>query len=435
MKTILIISYSPLHSDPRILRQVNCLKDKYKLLTIGNAPINDNNIIFYNAIKTYKKQQSVKIKKRFNKNRLKKKIRHYFYLIRKKLFFKKLSKRFKIFHKLYIHFLIIINSLFKLNIKKVNEHFSSYLFRGYNIDYINSQNIQRPDIIIANDCNGLYLAYELNKINNWNTKVYFDAHEYAPTEYINSLKWIFFTQPLIIWALKNSIKCVSIMSTVCDGIAKEYEKYFKFPTNTVRIITNASTYNDTLKPNPINNGIIRLIHHGISQKERKLELMIKMMKYLNPEKYELNFMITKADPVYYDYLLKLAKKNRNINFIEPVSFSEIISTINNYDIGVYILKPTSFNQKHALPNKFFEFIQARLAIAIGPSIEMVKIIDQYNLGVHSKYFTPKSLAKTISQLTTQQIMEYKKNADKYAKELSAEENMNKIRSIIAELDT
>jgi hypothetical protein len=144
-------------------------------------------------------------------------------------------------------------------------------------------------------------------------------------------------------------------------------------------------------------------------------------------------MLTKADPDYYNYLLKLAKNNKNINFIEPVLFSEIIGTINNFDIGVYILKPESFNQKYALPNKFFEFIQARLAIAVGPSIEMVKIIDRYNLGVHSKDFTPKSLAKAISQLTPEQIMEYKQNADKYAKELSAEENMNKIRGIIAEL--
>jgi hypothetical protein len=162
--------------------------------------------------------------------------------------------------------------------------------------------------------------------------------------------------------------------------------------------------------------------------------MIKMMKYLDPEKYELNFMITKADPDYYSYLLKLAQNYKNINFIEPVPFSEITCTINNFDIGVFLLRPDTFSKKYVLPNKLFEFIQARLAIAVGPSIEMVKIIDRYNLGVYSKDFTPKSLAKAIAQLTPEKIMEYKRNSDKYAKELSAEENMNKIREIIAELD-
>jgi len=433
MKTILIISYSPLHSDPRILRQVNSLKDKYNILTIGNTPISDNSIIFYSAVSTYKKQQSL-VKEN---NKIFKKLKRYFSLIKKKLFFKKilkvLKKRAKVFYKFYIRFLIIINRLFNIKINKVDNYFSSYLFKGFNIGYINSQNIKKPDFIIANDCNGLYLAYELNKINNWNAKVYFDAHEYAPTEYSKSLKWMLFSQPLIIWALKNSIKCVSIMSTVCDGIVKEYERFFKFPSNTIRIITNASEYQDSLKPNEVKNKI-RLIHHGISQKERKLELMIDMMKYLDPNKYELNFMITKADPDYYNYLIKLAKKYKNINFIEPVPFSEITSTINNFDIGIYILKPESFNQKYALPNKLFEFIQARLAIAVGPSIEMVKIIERYNLGVHSKDFTSKSLAKVIAQLTPEKIMEYKYNSDKYAKELSAEENTNKIREIIAELN-
>jgi hypothetical protein len=39
MKTVLIISYSPLHRDPRILRQIQALKDKYKIITIGYTPV------------------------------------------------------------------------------------------------------------------------------------------------------------------------------------------------------------------------------------------------------------------------------------------------------------------------------------------------------------------------------------------------------------
>jgi len=187
------------------------------------------------------------------------------------------------------------------------------------------------------------------------------------------------------------------------------------------------------RQNKIQFNKIGLIHHGGAMKGRKLELMIKMMKYLDPDKYELTFMLVRSDPEYYNYLVKISQKYGNIRFIEPVCFSEITNTLNNYDIGIYILKPANYNDKHALPNKLFEFIQARLAIAIGPSVEMVKIVDRYNLGVHSKDFSPKSLAKAIIQLTPEKIMEYKRNSDKYAKELSAEENINKIREIIAEL--
>jgi len=188
-----------------------------------------------------------------------------------------------------------------------------------------------------------------------------------------------------------------------------------------------------LKQNKIKFDKIRLIHHGGAIKTRKLELMIEMMKFLTPDKYELTFMLVKSDLDYYNYLIQISKRYGNIKFIEPVCFSEITNTLNNYDIGIYILRPESYNDKYALPNKFFEFIQGRLAIAICPSIEMVRIIDRYNLGVYSKDFTPKSLAEAIAQLTNEKIMEYKENSEKYAKELSAEENMNKIREIITEL--
>ncbi len=51
---------------------------------------------------------------------------------------------------------------------------------------------------------------------------------------------------------------------------------------------------------------------------------------------------------------------------------EISDTISKYDIGLYMLQPNTFNQKWHCLIKFLNFIQARLAIAIWPSQEMVK---------------------------------------------------------------
>ena len=57
---------------------------------------------------------------------------------------------------------------------------------------------------------------------------------------------------------------------------------------------------------------------------------------------------------------------------------ELPRMANDYDVGLYLLPPTNFNQRYALPNKFFEFIQGRLAIAIGPSPEMAKLVERSN---------------------------------------------------------
>jgi len=410
MKTILIISYTPLHRDPRIIRQAQALRDKYKILTIGQTPINDNNIIFYSCVPQPPECES---EPRIIRTFWQKVLRRFTI----KFWTEKIKKRLNSCY-------LFIQSGFNVSL---------ILEKRLSIKYILSHNIENPDIIIANDWDGLYLASELKNKKKWHVKIYFDAHEYAPKE-MNTIEFYLRTRPLVVYALKKCKDDIDIMSTVCDGIAREYERFFDFPDGFVKIVTNAAEYNDTFKPNPIVGGIIRLIHHGGAMRGRKLELMIDMMKYLDPAKYELTFMLVKGEQNYYDYLINLSGKFKNIKFIEPVKFSEITTILNNYDMGIYILKPSNYNNKHALPNKLFEFIQARLAIAIGPSIEMVKIIDHYNLGVHSKDFTSKSLAKAILQLTPEKIMEHKRNADKYAKELSAEENMNKIRERIAELE-
>ncbi|MBK7701065.1 MAG: hypothetical protein IPJ39_21260 [Saprospiraceae bacterium] len=86
----------------------------------------------------------------------------------------------------------------------------------------------------------------------------------------------------------------------------------------------------------------------------------------------------------------------------------IVNFISKYDIGLYILEPTNFNNGMALPNKMFEFIQARLAIAIGPSPEMKSLVEEYNLGVVSADFDSKGLAISLNNLTHQNIIDFKR---------------------------
>ena len=48
-KNILIISYSPLHRDPRILRQIQALKDDYKIQTVGWTNPNVKDVDFFDC--------------------------------------------------------------------------------------------------------------------------------------------------------------------------------------------------------------------------------------------------------------------------------------------------------------------------------------------------------------------------------------------------
>ena len=126
--------------------------------------------------------------------------------------------------------------------------------------------------------------------------------------------------------------------------------------------------------------------------------------------------------------------SRNNVFLVPcVPTDEIVLFTNKYDIGLYILEPTNFNNANALPNKFFEFIQSRLAIAIGPSPEMAKIIEKTKNGIVAEDFTPKRMAEKLNLLTYENIDLMKEKSNLLAQSLNADENMKSLKIEIDKL--
>ena len=87
----------------------------------------------------------------------------------------------------------------------------------------------------------------------------------------------------------------------------------------------------------------------------------------------------------------------------------------------------------ALPNKLFEFIQARLAVAIWPSPEMARITEAYDLGVVSDQFSVEAAAGKLNALTTEDIVRFKQNAHQAAGMFCAEKNQDKLIGIVAKL--
>lgn len=127
-------------------------------------------------------------------------------------------------------------------------------------------------------------------------------------------------------------------------------------------------------------------------------------------------MLLERSPEYYN-TLKTFRSSR-IVFIKPVGFNEITRVLNKFDIGLYYLTPSNFNEKSSLPNKFFEFIQARLCIAISPVFEMKNIVEDNNLGIISDEFNLNDLANKIKSLSRKDILKFKMNVDSCSYKLS-----------------
>ena len=112
---------------------------------------------------------------------------------------------------------------------------------------------------------------------------------------------------------------------------------------------------------------------------------------------------------------------------------QLVAFSAGYDVGLFLLPPTNFNYRMALPNKFFEFMQARLAIAIGPSPEMARIVRQFDCGLVADSFDPKELAGLLNACSHEDFDRMKDGADRAATVHNAEANEGLFLSMVEDL--
>lgn len=360
MRTILIICYSPLHRDPRVLRQIRSLNKKFRIFTAG---LSNPSVPVANHV-----QLSL-----YHRNKIQKLLKLFYILLGK-------------YDKVYWN---------QIRLREL-------------------QNLSRLDfhLIIANDIDSLPIAYKLTQIKC--AKLIFDAHEFYPDFGQKNLISLI-NRKVILDICHNYLGKVGCMFVVSKGIQKEYRKKFGIESF---IIRNSTDYHN-LDTSDVKHKI-SLVHHGLAHPARKLEILVDLMEYLNP-RFELHFYLVVKEQYerYFHFLKEKAFKYRSrIFFHQPVNTSEIPEELNKYDLGIFILPWTSTNYKYALPNKFFEFIQARLGVIIGPSPDMKTYVEEYGLGVVSKSYDVTHISMLLNKLSISEIKKFKNNSDKFAKDLS-----------------
>jgi glycosyltransferase involved in cell wall biosynthesis len=286
----------------------------------------------------------------------------------------------------------------------------------------------RPDIIHANDAMSLPVA--IRAAQQTGAKVLFDAHEYSPGQRTNSLKRRVMVQPFLVYLIRQYAPLADAMITVEESIARRYEDEFGLQAAVIR---NAPPYQQ-LPFHPTRPDHIQLIHHGGAMRDRLLEGMIEVVA-LADARYTLTFMLLPASDGYLDDLKALADRLApgRVSFRDPVAPADIARTINACDIGLFLLPPVSLSYAMALPNKFFEFIMAGLAVAIGPSPAMAASVNRYELGVVADTFAPRALADRLNALTAADIDAMKHRSLAAARDLNAENEMRKLHDIYARL--
>ena len=303
-------------------------------------------------------------------------------------------------------------SALKFNIKKKPDIAPRYYERLYPISENQREKIGRInyDFIIVED---IVLLTQAIKLAN-RSKIIFDAREYYEAQNTESFKFRFLIAPIRAAILNYCLPKCSEIYTVSQAIADAYKKKYKRKISLLRSIPNYKDF--PIKETYKNN--IRIVHHGIGYKTRGIKDMIDIGNSLD-ERFTLDLYLV-ADKKYLDEIKDYIGDSKKVKLRKPVEYEQIINMLNTYDIGLFFVKPVTFNLLNCLPNKLFEFIQGRLALAIGPSPEMSKIVKKHNCGFISKDFDTKSMINLLNKLSINEINNAKLNSNNAAKELCYE---------------
>lgn len=372
--TVLVLSFTDMASDPRVDRQIHALSSRYRVLAAGTAPPAINGVEFFpvppRRSRTLAGQATSAL-------------------------------------------------LLKLG------DYERYYWSQPQVRWcVSALAGTRPALIVANDVSTLPLALRLGPASG----VVLDAHEYAPREFEDRLKWRLFFQAYNEYLCRAYLPRARGMLTVCRSIAEEYQANYQVACE---VLVNAPPYHD-LSPRPTQPGRIRIVHHGFVTSSRRPELMVELMDHLD-ERFHLDLFLIPGDSRDFRRLAALAARHPRITMREPVPMRDLPRRLNEYDIGLFLLPPTNFNYRHALPNKFFEFVQARLAVAIGPSPEMASLVRQHDCGVVADDFEPHSLARRLNALDAQMIAYFKQRSHEAARELCFEKNAKVLLDMVDRL--
>jgi hypothetical protein len=280
----------------------------------------------------------------------------------------------------------------------------------------------RADLVLVNDVEALPLARRVAG----SAPVLFDAHEWAIAQYEHIAWWRLLGRPQADALLRAHLPHVAGMMTVAPGIAELYERRYGIAC---AVVTNAAP-RAVLDPTPVGSPV-RLLHHGAANPVRRLELMIQAVERLDG-RMTLDLALLRNDPAYVAKLEALAAATPHARVLEPIPLPELVTTANGYDAGIVFFPPLTANLEHALPNKFFDLIQARVAIVTGPSPEMAGIVREFGCGVVADGFTLDALVAALRELTPERIAAMKEGAGRAAEVHSAERNRDTLLALVDE---
>lgn len=271
------------------------------------------------------------------------------------------------------------------------------------------------DLFVANDWNTLPIAARLAR--EYGAAYAYDTHEYAVEERADRRRWRLVWPPFLRALEAKYIRQAVWVSTVSEGIADLLYRDYSLDRRPT-VVRNVPAYVE-MPHRPAGDAITVLFHGGM-QRDRGLEQLIDSVAGWQPDRRLV--IRGSGEPAYEADLRERAARagvSDRVTFEPPVGRGEVVRAANaSADIGIHPMPAITRQLRFALPNKFFEYMMAGLAVCVVASSEMSTLVGRYRTGAVIEQSTPVGIAAAVNAFSHEDIDTCKEHSLAAARELS-----------------
>lgn len=250
-------------------------------------------------------------------------------------------------------------------------------------------------VVVSNDLDTLpacYLAWRWRRF-----KLIFDSHElFSEAAELSDNRlarrvW----RALERWLLPR----VPVGLTVSESIRAEYRRRYGVDFHVLRNIPPRLDLSSLPLPTlNLDPSVHYLILQGTGiNRDRGAEEAVEALVHL-PENFHL---IVAGDGDVMEALIQRVRSRhlgQRVHFTGRLPYRQLMALTTRCWAGLSLDKPTCLNYLYSLPNKIFDYIQARIPVVVSPIPEPAKIVLEHGVGVVARAVTPEAVAEAVMAL-------------------------------------